>query len=81
MTITSLPLIAGVFGGWEIMLLAAVGAIFAFWVWMIVDCANYEKEGSTKIAWLLVILLAGIIGAPLYYLIRKLPRKGEQARP
>ena len=80
MTTTSLPLIAGIFGGWEIILLAVVGAIMAFWIWMIVDCANHEKEGSTKIAWLLVILLAGFIGAPLYFLIRRLPRKNQQSQ-
>jgi len=42
---------------------------------MIVDCAQYETDGTTKIVWLLVILLAGFIGAPLYFFVRKLPRK------
>jgi len=66
------------------VLLGDIGAILflpvamvglAFWVWMLVDCANEEKECSTKIAWLLIILFVGIIGAPLYYLFRKLPRQ------
>ncbi len=48
---------------------------FAFWIWMIVDCAKYETEGNTKIVWLLVILLAGVVGAPLYFFIRKVPRQ------
>ena len=48
---------------------------FAFWIWMIVDCTKYETEGTTKIVWLLVILLAGIIGAPLYFFVRKAPRR------
>jgi hypothetical protein len=51
-----------------------IAAAFAFWVWMLVDCANHENEGSTKIAWLLIILLAGVVGAPLYFFVRKLPR-------
>lgn len=50
-----------------------LGAI-AFWIWMIIDCIKCEKEGSTKIAWLLVILFASVIGAPLYFFIRKLRR-------
>jgi hypothetical protein len=41
---------------------------------MIVDCAVYETRPGTKVAWLLVIVLGWIIGAPLYYVARKLPR-------
>jgi hypothetical protein len=55
--------------------LIIVVAAFAFWVWMLLDCANHEVEGGTKIAWLLIILLAGVIGAPLYFSLRKLPRR------
>ena len=70
----------------DAIMLADIGGLFflpiglfalAFWVWMIVDCAQYETEGSTKIAWLLVILLAGVIGAPLYFFIRRLPRRSH----
>jgi thiol:disulfide interchange protein len=58
------------------LLLLPVGLLaFAFWIWMIVDCAKYETEGTAKIVWLLVILLAGIIGAPLYFFVRKAPRR------
>jgi hypothetical protein len=49
----------------------------AFWIWMIVDCLKHETEGSTKIAWLMVILLAGVIGAPLYFFLRRLPRQSR----
>ena len=50
-------------------------AAMAFWVWMLVDCANRETEGSTKLAWLLIVLFLGVIGAPLYFVLRKLPRE------
>ena len=46
-----------------------------FWLWMIVDCAKHEDEGSTKIFWVLVILFASVLGAPLYFIVRRLPRK------
>ena len=55
------------------LMLALVG--IAFWLWMLVDCANHENEGSTKLAWLLIILFVGVIGAPLYFFLRKLPRR------
>lgn len=63
------------FVGWpELLVLAFVAGAIAFWIWMIVDCANHESPGSTKVCWLLVILLAGFIGAPLYFVVRRLPR-------
>jgi hypothetical protein len=50
----------------------------AFWVWMIVDCINYEKDANNRTPWLLVVVLAGILGALLYCFIRKLPRETGQ---
>jgi hypothetical protein len=47
----------------------------AFWTWMLVDCATKETETGSKVAWLLIIILVGCIGAPLYFFVRKLPRK------
>jgi len=57
------------------LLLLPIGLLaLAFWVWMIVDCARHET-GGTMLAWLLVILFAAIIAAPLYFFLRKLPRQ------
>ena len=47
---------------------------FAFWLWMVVDCATHEA-GTTMLAWLLAILFAGIIAAPLYFFLRRFPRQ------
>jgi hypothetical protein len=47
---------------------------FAFWLWMIVDCARNET-GGTMLAWLLTILFAGVVAAPVYFLLRRLPRQ------
>jgi hypothetical protein len=68
------------------IMLADIGRLFllpiglfalAFWIWIIIDCAKHEREGSTKIAWMLVILLAGVVGAPLYFFVRRLPRQNR----
>lgn len=47
--------------------------VFAFWVWMIVDCArrNFNQD-IEKIVWILVIVLATWIGALIYLLVVKL---------
>lgn len=43
-----------------------------FWIWMIVDCARRNfKNDNDKILWILVIVLAGIIGAIIYYFVVK----------
>lgn len=51
----------------------------AFWLWMIVDCARHESGGA-MIAWLLAILFAGIVAAPLYFLLRRLPRRRQTSQ-
>jgi hypothetical protein len=51
----------------------------AFWIWMIVDCATNEPSdpanSSTKTVWILVIVLAGWIGALIYFLVRRPERR------
>lgn len=44
----------------------------AFWAWMIVDVAvNEPDQGNTKIVWLLVVLLGQLIGALIYFFVRR----------
>ena len=50
-------------------------SLFAFWVWMIVDCAvNEPSEGNDKLVWILVIVLGQWIGALVYFFARR-PRR------
>ena len=52
-----------------------VVAAVALWIWMLVDCLRREPPDSMeKLTWALVILLGNILGALIYYVIRKLPR-------
>ncbi len=54
----------------------------AFWIWMIVDCAKNEPAtGNDKIVWILIILLAQVFGAAIYYFVRHRPRIIAQWRP
>jgi len=42
------------------------------WVWMLIDCATKEpSEGNDKIIWMLVILFTHLIGALIYYFVRR----------
>jgi hypothetical protein len=59
------------------MVLLLLGWV-AFWAWMIVDCIRHEEEVGNKLAWILVIVVIGLIGAPLYFFVRHLPRKRRE---
>jgi nitrate reductase NapE component len=62
-------------GAAELLLIASILGTFGFWIWMLIDCATKEADQTQKILWLILIALVGFIGAPLYFFIRKLPRK------
>jgi len=57
-----LPLILG-------LLFLIIGILaFIFWIWMIVDAAKRKfKTDGEKIAWVLIVVFVGIIGAAIYY--------------
>ncbi|MGB3340539.1 MAG: PLDc N-terminal domain-containing protein [bacterium] len=49
-----------------------------FWVWMIIDVAKNEPEnGNDKVMWILVVVLAGVIGAAVYYFVRRPERMSK----
>jgi hypothetical protein len=54
-------------------------ALIAVWVWMLVDCIQREfppQDQNSKIVWILVIVLAGWLGALIYFFVVK---KGKPA--
>jgi len=54
-------------GGRGLAVLATI-----FWIWVLVDCLTKERsEGNDKVAWALFILLVPLIGALVYYFVRR----------
>jgi len=51
--------------------------LLGVWIWMLLDCAVKEEEGTDKIVWMLVILFANFVGAFIYLFAKKLPRDRE----
>jgi hypothetical protein len=68
-------MLAAPLGGWEVV--AILIAALAFWIWMVVDCAAYERNRNAKLLWLLLMIFGNLFGAPLYFLFRKMRRKGQ----
>jgi len=65
-----------------ILVMLAISAVFlAFWIWMLVDCIKNEpSEGNDKVVWVIVIALAGWIGALIYLLARRPARIQQYGR-
>jgi len=74
---------SGMMGSWG-WPLAFGGALFivavvavVFWLWMLIDCLQRPdksfpvKGTSEKLVWVVVLLVASILGAVLYYLLVK----------
>ncbi|HEV8482716.1 MAG TPA: PLD nuclease N-terminal domain-containing protein [Blastocatellia bacterium] len=63
----------GSLGSTELLILIG----FVFWAWVLIDCAINEPSGMDKIVWILVILLANLIGAAIYFLVRRPKRRAQ----
>ncbi len=67
-----------------IYLIAGVFSLltFVFWVWMLIDCIRNETDaGEKRLWWSIGIALTHVLGAGLYFLFRKLPRKEPASEP
>lgn len=60
--------------------MVALGVFAAiFWIVMLADCAmNEPDQGNNKIIWVVIIVFTGVIGAALYYCLRR-PQRLAQA--
>ncbi len=60
-------------------LIAMLG--FGFWIWMLVECATRESDtGNTKLVWAIIIVFTTVIGAVIYYFVRRPQRWKELGR-
>ena len=65
-----------IFFGGIIAMLATI-----FWIWMVIDCAmNESNEGNDKIVWIIIILLTHLLGAIIYFVLRRPQRKAQLGR-
>jgi Phospholipase_D-nuclease N-terminal len=52
-------------------------ASFAFWLWMLVDCAQAPEPANDKnhrLVWILILVFTSWLGALLYFFIVRQPR-------
>ncbi len=51
----------------------------AFWLWMLIECLTREPSGIEKLIWTVVILGTYVLGAVLYFTLRRPARLEESA--
>jgi hypothetical protein len=62
-----------------ILLIGVGGSIF--WIAMIVDCATKEPDvGNTKLVWIIIVVFTHVIGAFIYFCVRRPERMEELGR-
>lgn len=66
----------GVFG---MLLVIALGvAMFVFWIWMLIEAATKEPDtGNTRLVWVIIIVFTQVIGAAIYYFVRRPQRRWD----
>ena len=58
--------------------LALTLATTVFWIWMLVECATKEKtEGNRQLVWIVIIAITHIVGALIYFFVRRPERSAE----
>ncbi len=53
-------------------------ASFAFWVWMLIDCAQAPEPANDKnhrLTWILILVFTHWLGALLYFFLVRQPRR------
>jgi uncharacterized membrane protein YqjE len=67
-------MLPGMPGLGEFIVIMLILSLSAVWFWMLFDCIRYENERA-KVVWILVIGLAGVLGALIYLFARRVPRR------
>ena len=54
-----------------------IGAILWFYIWMLIDVIKNPKLTSDmRIVWVIVVLIGGLLGAVIYYLVARSSKPG-----
>ena len=74
--ITPIRTLLGFFVLMMLLIVIICALLFAFWIWMIIDCAKRDfKKELDKVVWILVIVFLSVLGAAIYYFAVKINDK------
>ena len=65
-----------------ILIVLGIGVLgTAFWIWMLIDCLTKEpSEGNDRLVWVIVVVSTYIIGAAIYFFVRRPQRRAQLGR-
>ncbi len=55
----------------ELVIILSVFVGIVFWIWMLIDCAIHEPSGNDKIVWIIIIAVTHVIGAAIYFFVKR----------
>lgn len=56
----------------ELLVLLLVGGAFLFWIWMLIEAATREADGSQdRLIWVIILVFTHVIGAAIYFFVRR----------
>ena len=65
----------------ELFVLLVALPITVLWIWALLDCITKEPDtGNSKLVWVIVIAVTGIVGAGLYLVVRRPQRRVQFGR-
>ena len=68
-------------GMMELVILLVLALGFVFWIWMLTEAATKEAADSQeRLIWVLIVLLSSIIGAAIYFFVRRPQRMATLGR-
>ena len=64
-----------------LVFIAIFAFLFVFWILMIIDCVKRDFKGDNdKVAWILVLVFLGFLGAAIYYFVVKANDKAKRRK-
>ncbi|HEV7766536.1 MAG TPA: PLDc N-terminal domain-containing protein [Thermoanaerobaculia bacterium] len=55
----------------SLLLLLLIPLGFVFWIMMLIEAVTKEPEGQDRLIWVIIIVFTFIIGALLYFFVRR----------
>lgn len=69
-------------GYFELLFLVALASII-FIIWALIDIARSKFPGDTKVIWVLAVVIGGLIGTIVYFVVGRSQKisENEEGRP
>ena len=65
----------------ELLILLVFGLGTVFWIWMVIEAATREADGSQdRLIWVIIVVFTHLLGAAIYFFVRRPVRRATLGR-